>query len=68
MNAKAETIRVRQWINKTIDQQGLGTADFAVFAANRIDAPRTIPEKCGNFIGKKPRGVDNAPCLDGFAL
>src|ERR1700674_3781 len=68
MNAKAEAIRVRQRINKALDQQGLRTADFAVFAANGIDAPRTIPEECGNFIRKKSRGVDNAFRLDGFVL
>src|SRR5260370_8465800 len=68
MNAKAEAIRVRQRINKTIDQQGLRAADFAVFAANGIDAPRMISEERSNFIGKKPRGVDNAFRLDGFVL
>src|SRR5208283_972490 len=55
-----------QRIDQVLDQPRPGTANFAVFAAHRINLPGTRAEKLRNFVGVESRGIDNAARLNGF--
>src|SRR5579883_2458448 len=59
---------MRQRIDEIADEFGARAADFAIFAANGIDAPGRIAEHGRDFIGVEPGSVDRAPRLDGLFL
>ena len=68
VQAEGEPIRVRQGINKVVDEFGTRAANFAVLTADGIDGPGTRPEQAGDFIGVETGGIDDAARFDRFGL
>jgi hypothetical protein len=55
-----------QRIDQALDQPRSRAANFAIFAAHRINSPGTRTEKLRNFVGVESRGIDNAARLNSF--
>src|SRR6266568_8314501 len=52
MHPEAQSIGMRQGVDQVVDEGSAWPANFAVFAADGVDAPGMISEKRGNFVGK----------------
>src|SRR5260370_8691796 len=68
MHAEAEGVRVRQRVDEIVDERAARAANFAVFAAHRINFPGCIAEHRGNVVGVEAGGVADAAPFAAFLL